>query len=204
GKSVALMESWMPSNIETKTPSEHAQVFIEQYEELLRWARYLCQGDVAAAEDLVQTAYIQFVTYQPPLDAIENLLAYLRRLIANVHRNELIRSSAQKRGGAVKNIDLPLIEELVGYEETNDSQARELLLEIAYYASERRQQSKTGSVLILRFLLGYFPKEISQVLMVSIFAVNNLIMRSRNELKEFLKNPAKKINHKDTKITKIR
>jgi RNA polymerase sigma factor (sigma-70 family) len=171
---------------------EHAEVFVEHYDQLLRLALYLCHSDRAMAEDLVQTAYIQFVTYHPELQALENPLAYLRRLVANVHKNQLVRSNAQKRGGVNKAVDLLLIDELASYSVTGEQKAQDLLMEIAYFASQRRLQSKTGVVVILRFLLGYFPKEIAQVLMVSIFAVNNLIMRGRQELKEFLKKENRK------------
>ncbi len=175
-----------------KTNLEHAEIFVEYYEQLLRLALYLCHNDRSMAEDLVQTAYIQFVTYRPALQVLENPLAYLRRLVANVHKNQLVRSSAQKRGGVNKAVDLLLIDELATHNTKGEQQAHDLLMEIAYFASERRLQSKTGIVLILRFLLGYFPKEIAQVLMVSIFAVNNLIMRGRQELKEFLKKETRK------------
>lgn len=181
----------MPDGNRPGSAPEHARIFVEQYDQLLKWARYLCQGDSATAEDLVQTAYIQFVTYQPPLDKIDNTAAYLRKLIGNVRKNHLVRACAQKRGGTNSYIDLALVEEILASGVGDGQQAHDLLMEIAYFASERRLQSKTGSVLILRFLLGYFPKEIARVCMVSIFAVNNLIMRGRQELKEFLKNPAR-------------
>ncbi|MEW6734415.1 MAG: RNA polymerase sigma factor [Acidobacteriota bacterium] len=182
----------MSSNYPYLTITDHAKIFVDNYEQLLRRARYLCQGDIMTAEDLVQTAYIQFVTYQPPLNTIDNPLAYLYRLVGNVHKNQLIRASAQKRGGFGKTIDLPIIEDLVYDPIIDRQQAHDLLIEIAHFASERRQTSKAGAVLILRFLLGYFPKEIAQLLTISIFAVNNLIMRGRQELKDSLKNPVRK------------
>ncbi|MEW6736461.1 MAG: RNA polymerase sigma factor [Acidobacteriota bacterium] len=180
------------------TNSAHVQLFITHYDQLLRWARYLCQGDIAAAEDLVQTAYIQFVTAHPSLDTIDNPLGYLHRLVSNLHKNQLVRTMAKKHGGSNQFIALSLIEEMVASGVTDNQQARDLLIDIAYFASERRQYSKTGAVLILRFLLGYFPKEISQLLTVSIFAINNLIMRGRQELRDFLKDPPKysKLHHR--------
>ena len=176
----------------SKPPAEHEQLFVENYQQLLRWARYVCRGDAAAAEDLVQTAFIQFVRYRPPIDANKNVLGYLYRLISNVRKNQLVRASAHKRGGTGEAVDLPLIEELVAGGFRDGGRAQAMLLEIACWADERRRNSKTGAVLILRFLLGYFPKEIAQIMMASIFAVNNLIMRGRNEVKEFLKTPVPK------------
>jgi RNA polymerase sigma factor (sigma-70 family) len=172
-----------------ESSTDHEQIFVENYQQLLRFAQYICKGDTVAAEDLVQTAFIQFIKYRPPLDTEKNILGYLHRLIINVRKNQIVRSSRQKRGGADEFIDLPLIEELVASGDVSNEAARELLIEIAGYAAERRNRSKTGSVFILRFLLGYFPKEIAQIMRSSIFAVNNLIMRSRQELRDFLKEP---------------
>ena len=88
--------------------------------------------------------------------------------------------------------EMPLLEEMVAHEVENNEQARDILIEVAHFAVIQRQRSKTGSALILRFLLGYFPAEIAKLLRLSIFAVNNLIMRGRRDLKDFLKDPAKK------------
>jgi RNA polymerase sigma factor (sigma-70 family) len=185
------MEIRMQRGHETKQEPEHTELFVEHYERLLKWSIYICRGDVAAAEDLVQTAYIQFVTRRPPLESIENPFAYLCRLTSNVRKNQLLRASTQKRGSGMA--EMPIIEEMAVYEVEDIEQARDILIEIAHFAVTQRQRSKTGPALILRFLLGYFPGEIAQILRLSIFAVNNLIMRGRRELKEFLKDPAKKV-----------
>ena len=165
----------------------HEEVFVVHYDQLLNWASYLCQNNKALAEDLVQNAYIQFVSRKPPLNEIENVFAYLCRLTSNLYKNQLVRTMAKKRGGEFQSVSLPLIEELVSIETESNEQAQELLIEITHFAVSSRKGSKTADVLILRFLLGYYPKEISQIFMSSIFAVNNLIMRGRQELKEFLK-----------------
>jgi RNA polymerase sigma factor (sigma-70 family) len=186
----SFREIRMIGRLETTTEPDHTEVFIDHYDRLLKWAIYLCRGDVAAAEDLVQTAYIQFITRRPPLESIENPFAYLCRLTSNLRKNQLLRASTQKRGSGIG--EMPLLEEMVAQEVENNDQARDILIEIAHFAVLQRQRSKTGSALILRFLLGYFPAEIAKLLRLSIFAVNNLIMRGRRDLRDFIKDPAKK------------
>lgn len=170
----------------------HEQLFVANYQKLLAWAEYLCNRNKLVAEDLIQNAYIQFVTKRPELEAIDNIFGYLCRLVSNMYKNQLIRTSAQKRGGEFQSISLSIIEELVAIDTKNNEEAREALIEIAHFAVGNRMHSKTSDVLILRFLLGYYPKEIAQLFMSSIFAINNLIMRGRQELREFLKQKANK------------
>lgn len=169
----------------------HEQVFVAHYQKLLSWAHYLCSQNKIVAEDLIQNAYIQFVTKKPDLENIDNIFGYLCRLVSNMHKNQLVRTSAQKRGGDLQSVSLSIIEELVAIETKNGEDAKEMLIEIAHFAVGNRIHSKTSDVLILRFLLGYYPKEIAQIFMSSIFAVNNLIMRGRQELREFLKKKSK-------------
>jgi RNA polymerase sigma factor (sigma-70 family) len=165
----------------------HEQLFVTHYQKLLGWAEYLCHYNKIVAEDLVQNAYIQFVTKKPELASIDNIFGYLCRLVSNMYKNQIVRASAQKRGGNLQSVDLPMIEELIAFDSKSSEQAREMLIEIAHFAVGNRVNSKTSDVLILRFLLGYYPKEIAQIFMASIFAINNLIMRGRQELREFLK-----------------
>ncbi len=168
-------------------PLTHEQLFVAHYQKLLGWAEYLCNHNKMVAEDLVQNAYIQFVTKKPALDIIDNIFGYLCRLVSNLYKNQLVRTSAQKRGGNFQSVSLTLIEELIAVDTKSKEDAQEMLIEIAHFAVGNRIHSKTSDVLILRFLLGYYPKEIAQIFMSSIFAINNLIMRGRQELREFLK-----------------
>src|SRR5262245_60089480 len=125
-KRKSFMEIRMTGGPETATEPDHTEVFIDHYDRLLKWAIYLCRGDVAVAEDLVQTAYIQFTTRKPPLESIENQFAYLCRLTSNLRKNQLLRASTQKRGSGLG--EMPLLEEMVAYEVDNNEQARDILL----------------------------------------------------------------------------
>lgn len=183
-----------PKTEETKTLSSsrlenltHEQIFVTHYQKLLSWAEYLCNHNKVLAEDLIQNAYIQFVTKKPELNEIDNIFGYLCRIVSNMYKNQLVRISAQKRGGTLQAISLSIIEELIAIDTKSSEQAKETLIEIAHFTVGNRMHSKTSDVLILRFLLGYYPKEIAQLFMSSIFAINNLIMRGRQELREFLK-----------------
>src|SRR5262245_58453663 len=141
----------------------HEALFIERYERLLGWALHLTNHDQGQAIDAVHDAFIKFTNSRPDLHRIENLDAYLFGMLRNIHISKLRRVS---RGRVLQ---LSLIEyesmsigavsllDLVGRVE-----ARDQLRRVCRYACLRKETSKSGSVLILRFFHGYYPNEIAQ------------------------------------------
>jgi len=68
-------------------------------------------------------------------------------------------------------------------------QASEELYQICSYACSRKESSKAGSVLILRFFFDYFPSEIARVLNGSRHSVDELQRFARREAKLFMNKP---------------
>src|SRR2546425_2623231 len=66
---------------------------------------------------------------------------------------------------------------------------QDALRQICQYACMRKQTSKAGSVLILRFLHGYYPREIAQVMRSTRQAVEERLRIARNEARQYLQNP---------------
>jgi DNA-directed RNA polymerase specialized sigma24 family protein len=62
-------------------PPSHEDVFIARYERLLTWALQLANGIESQAEDLVHDAFVHFCLQKPNLATIENLDAYLYRVL---------------------------------------------------------------------------------------------------------------------------
>src|SRR5260370_31897277 len=60
---------------------------------------------------------------------------------------------------------------------------------ICQYACARKESSKAGSVLILRFFHGYYPEEISKVSCISRPAVKERLRLARAEAKLYLDSP---------------
>jgi len=68
-------------------------------------------------------------------------------------------------------------------------QAQEELRRVCHYACMRKETSKAGSVLILRFFHGYYPSEITKVIRGSRQAVDLRLRIARAEAKASLGNP---------------
>src|SRR5260370_30065745 len=70
------------------------------------------------------------------------------------------------------------------------SQIRGQLRRLCHYACIRKNSSKAGSVLLLRFFHGYYTEEIGRILLTSRRAVEDRLRTARTEARIFLEDPA--------------
>ncbi|MEP7270772.1 MAG: sigma-70 family RNA polymerase sigma factor [Acidobacteriota bacterium] len=167
----------------------HEELFVTYYNRLITWALHLTGQDRQKAEDLVHDVFIQFTVVEPELSKVENLEGYLFASMRNLLRSQMRRQS----------IALTSQLSLVDYDSAEiglrsrdprpDVQVRDELALICHYACVRKESSRAGSALILRFYLGYYPSEISQVLRNSRQAVADLLSAARREAKLYLTHP---------------
>src|SRR5262249_30027661 len=68
-------------------------------------------------------------------------------------------------------------------------QVQDELCRICQYAGIRKNSSKVGSVVILRFFQGYYPNEIAAVTRSSRANVDKMLQRARTEARQFVKDP---------------
>src|SRR5260370_33181157 len=134
----------------------HEDVFIQRYEWLRGWSLRLTQHNQEQAEDLVHDAFIQFTLVRPDLGTIQNLEGYLYTMLRNMHLSNVRRATrAPSCSLSIADFDSAEIGlRAAGLSE--QMQVREQLRVICYYACTRKDTSKTGSVLILRFFHGYY------------------------------------------------
>ncbi|HKU73426.1 MAG TPA: RNA polymerase sigma factor [Pyrinomonadaceae bacterium] len=177
-----------PAKIARQTNSQE-ELFLTKYVRLCDWALKLTQNDRERAEDLVHDLYVQLVHARPNLDAITNLDAYLYRTLYNLNISQL-RRRANKQVQSLSVVDFDSAEsslraadprELIRYQDD--------LRQVCHYAAIRKESSKAGSALILRFLHGYFPREIALVMKCTREAVEERLRLARNEARQFLQNP---------------
>lgn len=167
----------------------HEQVFLERYRRLRLSALQLVQNDVQLAEDLLHDVFVQFALRQPNLNAIENLDAYLRTMLRNMHLSQLRRSSRMREATR------PLLDYdsatngLETLKQQTQIHARDELTKICEYALLRKNTSKAASVLILRFFHAYYPTEIAQILRRSRNLVDQELRTARTEAKAYLADP---------------
>jgi DNA-directed RNA polymerase specialized sigma24 family protein len=170
-------------------PHSLEDVFIARYERLRGWALHLSGGDRAAAEDLLQEAFVQFTATNPDLGSIQNLDAYLFGLVRILHLSQTRRTLRRAR---VLDSVLDYNAAILGLRHADPRDqisVRGDLLRVCQYGCARKETSKAGSVLLLRFFLGYYPREIALVMKGTREAVEERLRIARAEAKSYLRDP---------------
>ena len=163
--------------------------FIEHYNWLIRWALQLTHQDRERAEDLVQEVFSQFANAHTDLSAVQNIQAYLYTTLRNIHVSQ-VRLAARSHNQTHSIVDYEVAE--VALDATDPYtvfHTQDQLRRVCRYACLRKQSSRAGSVLILRYFHGYHLSEIAQVLRASCEAVRRHLTLARNEARSFLDNP---------------
>jgi len=168
----------------------HESAFIEHYEWLMRWSLHLNNQDRARAEDLVQQVFTQFAIAQTDLSAVQNIPAYLYTTLRNIHVSE-VRLAGRSHNQTQSIVDFSGAEAAL---EATDPytifHTQDQLRRICQYACLRKQSSRSGSVLILRYFHGYHISEVAEVVRGTFPAVRQQLTFARNEARLFLEDPA--------------
>jgi DNA-directed RNA polymerase specialized sigma24 family protein len=171
------------------TPLTHEEHFVARYQRLLAWALHLTGNDRALAEDLLHDAYVQFTLTKPDLSAVQSLDGYLCGIIRMLHLSGL-RRSGRARLQQLSAIEYDSAEiSLRMTDPRAQHQRRDELRAVCRYACARKDSSKAGSVLILRFFHGYYPGEIARVLHSTRKVVGMRLQAARREAKVYLTTP---------------
>jgi RNA polymerase sigma factor (sigma-70 family) len=171
---------------EPKAIDGHEKVFLARYHQALKWARHFSTNRPWQAGDLVQDAFLQFIALRPDLDQIRDLDAFLYAIVRNVHRSMLYRHlrfphlslSALDFDSASDGVRLADKEVLLSVIDD--------LFAVCDFTCERKEVSKTGSLLILRFFHGYNVLETAALMRVTRGAVNERLRHARREAREYL------------------
>jgi RNA polymerase sigma factor (sigma-70 family) len=167
-------------------------VFAAKYEWLLRWAKHFTQNDQHAAEDLAQEAFVRLIVSWPRIkDNIDQVEAFLYSTLKYAHLMEL------RRGRRFNFQDLALIEfddlrlSLQEEKTTDPIEVQDDLRRIVAYLCWRKRSAKSASVLLLRFIHGYYPDEIAQIAVMKRGPINELLRVAREEVKAYLADPSR-------------
>ncbi len=182
------------TSIDESSPNR-GELFLQRYNRLLDWAMKLTNQRRAAAEDLVHDAFVQFMLCR--LEGINNLDGYLYGMLRKMRISQLRRSAQQInkmyhiRIADYDSAEGGLVAVLRAESHAVDSriQIQDELQQICQYVCSRKETSKSASILILRFFLGYFPREIAKILRCQDRAVRDLLMTARREVKLYLNSP---------------
>lgn len=168
---------------------DREELFISRYAGLRDQALRLTDRNQNEAEDLLHDAFIHFTLSQTPVENIQNLDGYLYTMLRNLRLSQA-RRLARTPLGNLSLIDYDSAEAGLNSVDPRDRiKGQDELRAICQYACIRKDTSKAGAVLILRFFHGYFPNEIAQVLRSPRSAVDNLLQTARREARLFKADP---------------
>ena len=172
-------------------PKSHEDLFLEHYDWLVQWALQLNHGRREEATDLVHDLYVQLVRTRPDVDRADpdRIRGYLYTMLRN-----LSVSKARRHGrdalSSLLIVDYESVEfGLACIDRSKLILVRSDLARICEYACIRRDSSRSASVLILRFFLGYYPSEIASILQVTRAAVEKHLQAARQEARVYLERP---------------
>ncbi|HKY41515.1 MAG TPA: sigma-70 family RNA polymerase sigma factor [Pyrinomonadaceae bacterium] len=167
----------------------HEAAFIEHYDWLFRWALQFTNNDRERAEDLAQQVFSQLIIAHTDLSRIQDIRAYLYTILRNTHRSEL-RLAGRSHGRSQSILEYGIADTALASSEANALfRTQEQLRRVCEYACLRKQTSRSGSVLILRFFHGYHISEIAAALGGTCPAVRQSLKFARNEARVFLDDP---------------
>jgi len=167
----------------------HEEIFIQRYERLLDQALQIAARDRQLAEDLVQEAYLQFTLARPDLQGIQNVDGYLYGMLKKLHISHLRRASRLKYVSSFL-VDYDTLElGLRAMDLGAQIRVQDELRLICHFAFVRKASSKAGSVLLLRFFLGYYPSEIARIIRGPRAAVDDWLRIARREAKRYIDDP---------------
>jgi RNA polymerase sigma factor (sigma-70 family) len=158
--------------------------FLRRYDQLLKLAQKLSDSDRGFAQDIVHDAFVQFMMSSTDHGAIDNIDHYLHKVVRNVHRTHLRqRLSRNLEQLPDDNTDTMPISFT---DPQGVVQAQNLLLIVCKYVCQRKETSIAISVLVLRFLHGYYPHEVAKLTRRTRSAVDGLLKSARRDLKDHL------------------
>jgi DNA-directed RNA polymerase specialized sigma24 family protein len=176
-----------PSNPKPSAPFEH--IFLEYYSRLLEWGLQLARGDQFEAEDLVQELYVRFARLGTAPEHVESIENYLFSVLRNLHYSR-VRSARTSVVDDLSIVDYDSAERgLKSVDRNGLLFVRADLHRICDYLCERKNSSRSASIFILRYFLGYFPNEVMQVAQSSRGAVDKAIRLTRREAHLHLTRP---------------
>lgn len=169
----------------------HEEIFEEHYSWLMRWALRLTEGNQGEAEDLVHDLFIQLVRLRPRIHSdLDGVRGYLYTMLRNMHLSKLRRAQRSPICELLV-VDYDSLEQGVrSISSRSQSAVWKELWQICEYACERKKSSRSASVLILRFLLAYFPSEIARILKTTRVPVDKYLHAARREARLCVSRPA--------------
>lgn len=162
------------------------EFFQENYSDLKRWALRITSNDRELAEDILHDVYLRVSTRNDRPESIESVNAYFYAAIRNGFISHL-RWRGRKGWFQLSAAGAELeITPFMIFDPRSALKVQEELRAICGYACERKSTSISASILILRFIHGYYTAEVVKVINRSRNAVEARLLKARREVNEHL------------------
>lgn len=143
------------------------------------------------AEDMLHDFFLHFTVSKPDLSLVENLEGYLYVVMRNLHLSQ-VRRATRTPFRALSIVEFDTVDVGLWASDPRDRlRMQDELGAVCQYAFIRKESSKAGSVLILRFFHGYYPDDIAQIMCVTRPAVKERLRLARAEAKLYVESPDK-------------
>ena len=158
----------------------------EQYGKLCCQIAFRILGNREDAEECVSDMLVAVWNAIPP-DYPENLRAYLAAVVRRIAVNRYKQAHRQKRGGTVYTTTLDELAEIIPSPDRVEQQIEQHELTAALTAWLRTLPPKTCRIFMQRYFLSETVQTIAAQNHMSISAVKMSLLRSRNRLKDYLR-----------------
>lgn len=164
-------------------------VFFAYYPRLLEWSLQITRRNREEAEDLVHDLYLRITRISRTIDDLELLEPYLLRILRNLYFSRLRRLGRDPIND-LSIVDYDSAEQgLLVADRSELLFVRANLRKVCRYACQRKSTSRSASVLILRFFLGYYASEVMKILKAPRSAVDRSLQVARREARLALERP---------------
>jgi DNA-directed RNA polymerase specialized sigma24 family protein len=189
GHSLRVQAQMFPFPSKSDPRPSFEDIFFEQYSRLFDWALQLTGRDRPEAEDLVQELYVRFAHVGKVPEHIENAESYLFTVLRNLHYARARRARTTALDDLTI-VDYDSVERgLKAVDRNGILLVRSELNRVCDYLCERKNSSRSASIFILRYYLGYFPNEVMKVAQATRVAVDKAVQAARREARSALERP---------------
>lgn len=185
---MTLLQPINRASRQDRGPAQQA-VFETRYAWLLRWALHFTENDRAAAEDIVQEAFVRLLLSWDTLHDLDDLEPLLYSYLRYAHLSERRRG----RSHAFQRLSIADFDTLAislrSSSTFNQIDVQNEIREILSFLLWRRRTARFASMFLLRFFHSYFPEEIASICIAKRVAVDLGLSQARRELKAHLADP---------------
>lgn len=165
------------------------QLFISRYASIFKWALHLAKYDVQHAQDLVQDAYVHFTLPTSDPNEIRDVDAYIYSILKHLNASSMktfLRYPMDPL--SVIDYDYSLMSLHAAADRNEDvADVQNNLRIVCRYFCFRKQETKSASLILLRFVHSYSAEQLVNISGLTWNAIRQHLYVARTEVKAHLR-----------------